>query len=158
MGKAIERIFLPLMRTQLPEVRDICMPAEGVFHNLILVSMRKVLPRACAQSDARDLGFGTGDVQQVHRCGGRRCGCAERSRSGMESVQQYRSPARYRILHGAGGFARSREPLAGLWFEDGRRCDTKIAGEGFTRRWPNVIKMSPDVVKRVDDLWKRAGL
>ena len=37
MGKAIERIFLPLMRMQLPEVRDICMPAEGVFHNLILV-------------------------------------------------------------------------------------------------------------------------
>src|SRR6202453_584886 len=44
MGKAIERIFLPLMRTQLPEVRDVCMPAEGVFHNLILVSMRKVYP------------------------------------------------------------------------------------------------------------------
>ncbi|MBV8865001.1 MAG: menaquinone biosynthesis decarboxylase, partial [Acidobacteriaceae bacterium] len=44
MGKAIERIFLPLMRTQLPEVRDISMPAEGVFHNLILVSIRKSYP------------------------------------------------------------------------------------------------------------------
>ena len=44
MGKAIERIFLPLMRLQLPEVRDICMPAEGVFHNLILVSIRKSYP------------------------------------------------------------------------------------------------------------------
>ena len=44
MGKAIERIFLPLMRMQLPEVRDICMPAEGVFHNLILVSIRKSYP------------------------------------------------------------------------------------------------------------------
>ncbi len=44
MGKAIERIFLPLMRLQLPEVRDICMPAEGVFHNLILVSIRKAYP------------------------------------------------------------------------------------------------------------------
>jgi len=44
MGKAIERIFLPLMRMQLPEVRDICMPAEGIFHNLILVSIRKTYP------------------------------------------------------------------------------------------------------------------
>ncbi len=44
MGKAIERIFLPLMRLQLPEVRDIAMPAEGVFHNLILVSIRKSYP------------------------------------------------------------------------------------------------------------------
>ena len=44
MGKAIERIFLPLMRLQLPEVRDIAMPAEGVFHNLMLVSIRKSYP------------------------------------------------------------------------------------------------------------------
>src|ERR1022692_4748584 len=44
MGKALERIFLPLMRLQLPEVRDIAMPAEGVFHNLILVAIRKSYP------------------------------------------------------------------------------------------------------------------
>jgi len=35
---------------------------------------------------------------------------------------------------------------------------TKWPSEGFTRRWPNVIKMSPEVVKRVDELWKRAGI
>src|SRR5258707_13819393 len=44
MAKAIERIFLRLMRLQLPEVRDICMPAEGIFHNLILVAIRKSYP------------------------------------------------------------------------------------------------------------------
>src|SRR5580658_1577794 len=44
MGKAIERIFLPLMRMQIPEVRDMCMPAEGVFHNLMLISIRKSYP------------------------------------------------------------------------------------------------------------------
>src|SRR6202021_2965828 len=44
MGKAIERIFLPLMRLQLPEVRDIAMPAEGIFHNLMLISIRKSYP------------------------------------------------------------------------------------------------------------------
>src|SRR5207249_2645863 len=44
MGKAIERIFLPLMRLQLPEIRDISMPAEGIFHNLILVAIRKSYP------------------------------------------------------------------------------------------------------------------
>jgi len=44
MGKAIERMFLPLIRMQLPEVRDVCMPAEGVFHNLLLVSIRKSYP------------------------------------------------------------------------------------------------------------------
>jgi 4-hydroxy-3-polyprenylbenzoate decarboxylase len=35
---------------------------------------------------------------------------------------------------------------------------TKWPSEGFTRRWPNVIKMPPEVTARVDELWKRAGL
>jgi 4-hydroxy-3-polyprenylbenzoate decarboxylase len=34
----------------------------------------------------------------------------------------------------------------------------KWPGEGFTRPWPNMIEMSPEVKRRVDDLWKQAGL
>ncbi len=41
MGKAVERIFLPLMQLTLPEIVDVNLPAEGVFHNLMIVSIRK---------------------------------------------------------------------------------------------------------------------
>ncbi|MEM4235349.1 MAG: menaquinone biosynthesis decarboxylase, partial [Candidatus Methanomethylicaceae archaeon] len=44
MGKATERLFLPLMRLFLPEIVDIHMPPEGVFHNLVFVSIRKRFP------------------------------------------------------------------------------------------------------------------
>ena len=44
LGKATERIFLPLMRTQLPEIVDMNMPAEGVFHNLVNLSIDKRFP------------------------------------------------------------------------------------------------------------------
>ena len=44
LGKATERIFLPLMRTQLPEIVDMNMPAEGVFHNLVIISIEKRFP------------------------------------------------------------------------------------------------------------------
>lgn len=44
LGKATERIFLPLMRTQLPEIIDIDMPCEGVFHNCVIVSIEKRFP------------------------------------------------------------------------------------------------------------------
>jgi 4-hydroxy-3-polyprenylbenzoate decarboxylase len=44
LGKATERIFLPIIRTMLPEVVDMNMPAEGVFHNLVIVSIRKRYP------------------------------------------------------------------------------------------------------------------
>jgi 4-hydroxy-3-polyprenylbenzoate decarboxylase len=41
LGKATERLFLPIMRLMLPEIVDVNMPAEGVFHNLVVVSIRK---------------------------------------------------------------------------------------------------------------------
>ncbi|MFN2187598.1 MAG: menaquinone biosynthesis decarboxylase, partial [Candidatus Promineifilaceae bacterium] len=44
MGKATERLFLPLMKLFLGEIVDVNMPAEGVFHNLIIVSIRKRYP------------------------------------------------------------------------------------------------------------------
>jgi 4-hydroxy-3-polyprenylbenzoate decarboxylase len=44
LGKATERLFLPIMKMMLPEIVDVNMPAEGVFHNLVIVSIRKRYP------------------------------------------------------------------------------------------------------------------
>ena len=44
LGKATERLFLPIIRMVLPEVIDMNMPAEGIFHNLVIVSIRKRYP------------------------------------------------------------------------------------------------------------------
>jgi 4-hydroxy-3-polyprenylbenzoate decarboxylase len=44
MGKAVERIFLPLMKLTIPELADVNLPIEGVFHNLMIVSIRKSYP------------------------------------------------------------------------------------------------------------------
>ena len=44
LGRATERIFLPLLRTQLPEIVDMDMPVEGIFHNCVIVSIDKRYP------------------------------------------------------------------------------------------------------------------
>jgi 4-hydroxy-3-polyprenylbenzoate decarboxylase len=44
LGKATERLFLPIIKLMLPEVVDMNMPAEGVFHNLVIVAIRKRYP------------------------------------------------------------------------------------------------------------------
>ncbi len=44
IGHAIERIFLPVMKLQHPEIVDVAMPAEGIFQNLMIVSIRKSYP------------------------------------------------------------------------------------------------------------------
>ena len=88
MGKAIERIFLPLMRLQLPEVRDIAMPAEGVFHNLILVKIRKSYPGHARKVMHSIWGAGPGDLQKSNGSWwwmGRCRRCRELQRSRMES-------------------------------------------------------------------------
>lgn len=45
LGKATERIFLPLMKIQCPEIVDMDFPLEGVFHNCALVSIKKAFPK-----------------------------------------------------------------------------------------------------------------
>jgi len=44
LGKASERIFLPMIRKTLPEIVDMHFPAEGIFHNIVLVSIDKRYP------------------------------------------------------------------------------------------------------------------
>lgn len=44
LGFATERIFLPLLRLVLPEIRDMHLPAAGAFHNLVIVSIKKEYP------------------------------------------------------------------------------------------------------------------
>jgi 4-hydroxy-3-polyprenylbenzoate decarboxylase len=158
MGKAVERIFLPLMRTQLPEVRDICMPPEGVFHNLILVSIRKSYPGHARKVMHAIWGLGQAmfskciivvdddvDVQNV----------SEVAWKALNNIDPQRD---IEFCMGPIDSLDHASRLPDYGSKMGVDATRKIAAEGFTRRWPDVIKMSPEVVKRVDELWKRAGL
>ena len=158
MGKAIERIFLPLMRLQLPEVRDIAMPAEGVFHNLILVSIRKSYP-GHARKVMHSI-WGTGqamfskcivvvdeevDVQNVR----------EVAWKALNNIDPERD---IQFVLGPVDSLDHTSRLANYGAKMGIDATRKWPGEGFTRPWPGVIEMSPEVKKKVDELWKRAGL
>ena len=70
MGDASVRIFLPVFKMNFPEIVDMALPAEGVFHNLVFVSIRKQYAVSSLQDHARPLGHGADDVQQIHRRGG----------------------------------------------------------------------------------------
>jgi 4-hydroxy-3-polyprenylbenzoate decarboxylase len=158
MGKAIERIFLPLMRLQLPEIRDVAMPAEGVFHNLMLVSMRKSYPGHARKVMHAVWGMGQAmftkcivvvdedvDVQNVREVAWRALNNIDPERDiefSMGPVDSLDHASR----------------LANYGSKMGIDATRKWAGEGFTRPWPDVIRMSPEVVSRVDQLWKKAGL
>ncbi len=158
MGKAIERIFLPLMRMQLPEVRDMCMPAEGVFHNLMIVAIRKSYPMHARKVMHAIWGLGQAmftkciivvdedvDVQNVSEVAWRALNNIDPQRD----IEFVLGPVDS-LDHA------SRMPDFGS--KMGIDATRKWPQEGFTRRWPDVIRMSPEVKARVDELWKKAGL
>jgi len=157
MGKAVERIFLPLMRLQLPEIRDICMPAEGIFHNLMLVSIRKSYP-GHARKVSAIWGLGQAmftkcivvvdedvDVQNVREVAWKALNHIDPERD----IQFTMGPVDS-LDHA------SRLPNYGS--KMGIDATRKWPGEGFSRPWPGEIRMSREVKQRVDELWKRAGL
>ncbi len=158
MGKAIERIFLPLMRMQLPEVRDICMPAEGIFHNLILISIRKSYPGHARKVMHAIWGLGQAmfskcivvvdedvDVQNV----------SEVAWKALNNIDPERD---IQFVMGPVDSLDHSSRLLNYGSKMGVDATKKWPQEGFTRRWPDVIKMTPEVQKRVDELWKKAGI
>jgi 4-hydroxy-3-polyprenylbenzoate decarboxylase len=158
MGKAIERIFLPLMRLQLPEVRDICMPAEGIFHNLILVAIRKSYPGHARKVMHAIWGLGQAmfskcivvvdeevDVQDVREVAWR----------ALNNIDPQRD---IEFVLGPVDSLDHASRLVNFGSKMGVDATRKWPGEGFTRPWPDVIRMSPEVKSRVDELWKKAGL
>src|SRR6266568_571947 len=158
MGKAIERIFLPLMRLQLPEVRDICMPAEGIFHNLILVAIRKSYPGHARKVMQAIWGLGQAmfskcivvvdeevDVQNVR----------EVAWKALNNIDPERD---IQFVLGPVDSLDHASRLVNFGSKMGVDATRKWPGEGFTRPWPDVIRMLPEVKSRVDELWKKAGL
>ena len=158
MGKAIERIFLPLMRLQLPEIRDISMPAEGIFHNLILVSIRKSYPLHARKVMHAIWGLGQAmfskcivvvdedvDVQNV-------------ARSGVEGAEQYRSGARHPVCPGPGGFARPFQPPAELRFQDGHRRHAQVERRRLRSPLAGCDPHAGRSEAARGQLWKKAGL
>jgi 4-hydroxy-3-polyprenylbenzoate decarboxylase len=158
MGKAIERIFLPLMRLQLPEIRDISMPAEGIFHNLILVSIRKSYPLHARKVMHAIWGLGQAmfskcivvvdedvDVQNV----------SEVAWKALNNIDPERD---IQFVLGPVDSLDHSSRLPNYGSKMGIDATRKWKEEGFTRPWPDVIRMPDDVKQRVDQLWKKAGL
>jgi 4-hydroxy-3-polyprenylbenzoate decarboxylase len=158
MGKTIERIFLPLMRLQLPEVVDMCMPAEGIFHNLMLVSIRKSYPLQARKVMSAIWGLGQAmftkcivvvdhdvNVQDVREVAWKALNNIDPERD----IQFVLGPID-QLDHS------SRLPNYGS--KMGIDATRKWPEEGFTRPWPDVIRMDEDVVSRVKGICQQLGI
>src|SRR5262249_10147577 len=158
MGKAIERIFLPLMRLQLPEVRDIAMPAEGIFHNLILVAIRKSYPGHPRKGMHAIWGLGPANVSECLGVVDGDRGVTDQREVAWKALNNIDPERDIQFVMGPVDSLDHASRLVNYGSKMGVDATRKWPGEGFTRPWPDVIGMSPEVKKRVDELWRKAKL
>ena len=158
MGKATERLFLPLMRMSMGEIVDVAMPAEGIFHNLVLVSIHKQYPGHARKVINGLWGLGlmmltkciivfdaAVDVQDTRAAMFHALNSVDWARDVI--IQEGPTDA---LDHASYRFA-----LGGKIGIDATR---KWRSEGYARQWPDLIEMSPQVRARVDGFWQGLGL
>jgi 4-hydroxy-3-polyprenylbenzoate decarboxylase len=158
MGKAIERIFLPLMRLQLPEVRDICMPAEGIFHNMIFVAIRKSYPGHARKVMHAIWGLGQAMFSKVIVVVDEDVNVQNVSEVAWKALNNIDPERDIQFVMGPVDSLDHAARLANYGSKMGVDATRKWPEEGFSRPWPDVIRMPGDVSKRVDEMWRRAGL
>ncbi|MCU0522170.1 MAG: menaquinone biosynthesis decarboxylase [Anaerolineae bacterium] len=158
MGKATERLFLPLVQLFLPEVIDLAMPAPGLFHNLVVVSIRKRFPGHARKvihglwglallSLAKALVIVDDwvDVHDAMVAGWQALGNVDWSRDVM-------------IADGPVDQLDHAAPLEAYGGKIGIDATAKLPEEGHPRPWPEVVRMDPAVKARIDALWGELGL
>ncbi len=155
MAKATERIFLPLIKKQLPEIVDINLPIEGVFHNLALVSIDKRYPGHAKKVMHALWGLGQMmftkiiivfdkevDVQNISEALWRLGNNIDPKRDIVFSEGPVDA-----LDHAA------PQPLFGS--KMGIDATRKWKEEGFKRQWPDVIEMDKEIKEKIDHLWKK---
>jgi len=158
MGKAVERIFLPLMRLQLPEIRDICMPAEGIFHNMILVSIRKSYPLHARKVMHAIWGLGQAMFSKCIVVVDEDVNVQDVREVAWKALNNIDPERDIQFVMGPIDSLDHSSRLPNYGSKMGVDATRKWKEEGFARPWPDVIRMSDEVKQRVDQLWRKAGL
>jgi 4-hydroxy-3-polyprenylbenzoate decarboxylase len=158
MGKATERLFLPLMRLFLPEIVDVCMPAEGVFHNLVLVSIKKHYPGHARKVINGLWGMGLMSLAKVIVIFDEWVDVQNNSLAAWQAfgnVDWSRD-----VIHLDGpvddlDHASYNQSFGG---KIGVDATAKLPEEGYLRTWPEPVAMDPQVKAHIDDIWGNLGL
>jgi 4-hydroxy-3-polyprenylbenzoate decarboxylase len=157
IGSASVKLFLPIFKMNFPEIVDIALPAEGVFHNLVFVSIKKTYPmqarRKFRMTSVECMGqmmftkyiVVVDDDVSVHNTSEvlfRLCANTDPQRDSIFT----KGPADV-LDHATSEIA--------MGTKLGIDATRKLAGEGFKRPWPPLIKMDEAVKQKINQLFNR---
>ena len=157
IGSASVQLFLPIFKMTFPELVDLALPAEGVFHNLVFVSIKKTYPMQAYKIMHGLWGMGqmmfskyivvVDEEVNVHNTSEvlfRLCANTDPQRDALFT----KGPADA-LDHATSQFAAGSKM--------GLDATRKLPGEGFPREWPPLIKMSEEVRQKMAQLFQSNG-
>lgn len=158
IGKATERIFLPVVRAMLPEVIDYDLPLEGVFHNCAIFRIKKEF----AGQAFRVMNFAWSMGQMMFTkyviVVDEDVDCHDYSQVAWRCFNNV-DPSRD-ILISKGPLDRldHSSNFESFGYKMGIDATKPLPGEGHEREWPEALEMDEDVKARVDAMWSELGL
>ena len=158
IGKAIERVFLPIMKRQLPEIVDINMPAEGIFHNLILVSLRKRYPGHARKVMHAIWGMGQAMFSKVIVVVDEDVNVQDVREVTWKALNHIDPERDIEFVMGPVDVLDHSSRLPQLGSHMGVDATRKWSSEGFNRDWPEEIRHSRATLELIESKWPRYGI
>ena len=158
MGKVTERVFLPIIRMVLPEVVDMNMPAEGVFHNLVIVSIKKEYPGQARKVMYGLWGMGLMSLAKTIIVVDHFVNIHDLSEVTWRVTNNIDPAQDILFANGPLDDLDHASPTPKLGSKIGIDATNKGPMEGRQREWPPDIVMSHDIKALVDRKWSQYGL
>ena len=158
MGKVTERVFLPLIKLMLPEIVDINMPAEGIFHNLVLVSIKKEYPGQARKVMMGLWGLGLMSLAKTIVVVDDFVNVQNPSEVAWRVANNLDPGRDLVVVEGPLDDLDVASPTAKFGSKLGIDATRKGPGEGYHRGWPPDIEMSSEIKALVDRRWSEYGL
>jgi 4-hydroxy-3-polyprenylbenzoate decarboxylase len=158
MGKAVERIFLPAMKMTIPEIVDIHLPVEGVFHNLMLVSIKKSYPGQARKVMNAIWSLGQAMFTKIIIVVDEDCDVQDVGEVVLRVSNNIDPERDIQFTLGPVDSLDHASRLPNYGSKMGIDATRKWKAEGFERPWPAMIEMDQATRAKIDAIWEKLGL
>lgn len=157
LAKATERIFLPLLKMFIPEIVDINLPLEGVFHNCAVVSIKKSYPGQAKKVMCAIWGMGQMMFTKMIIVVDEHVNVQDISEVWWRVYNNTDPKRDFMMVDGPLEVLDHSSPLPTYGSKVGIDATKKWPGEGHNRDWPEEIEMTQEIKKLVTSRWQEYG-
>jgi len=158
MGHAVARIFLPAMKMTIPELVDINLPVEAVFHNLMIVSIKKSYPGHARKVMNAIWSLGQAMFTKCIIVVDEDCDVQNIPEVVLRVANNIDPERDIQFMLGPVDSLDHSSRLPNYGSKMGVDATRKWKAEGFERPWPAMIEMDRTTKEKIDAMWAKLGL